>query len=180
MKKVLSLLFCIMVVSNLYSQTWTGNTSTSWNISTNWSPAIVPTGISNVIIPGSVASNNWPVFAGNVTINSITMQSGSHLDVNGFTLTLNGVNTNITFTGATLNNSNGATDIVINWNTGVGGYVSRFYSNTVNDAITFNITGTNAFWEGDAAPANHYNGNVGFNINDVLTVYISYTAASQL
>ena len=139
MKKVFYLLFCIMVVSNLHGQTWTGTTSTSWNVSTNWNPTGVPTGASNVIIPGSVASNNWPVFAGNVTINSIDMRSGSQLNVNGFTLTLNGVNTNISFTGATLNNSNGATDIVINLNTGVGGYVTHFNSNTVNDAIIFNI-----------------------------------------
>ena len=87
MKKVFYLLFCIMVVSNLHGQTWTGTTSTSWNIPTNWNPTGVPTGASNVIIPGSVVSNNWPVFAGNVTINSINMQTGSQLNVNGFTLT---------------------------------------------------------------------------------------------
>ena len=181
MKKVFFFLFCIMVVSNLYAQTWTGTTSTSWNITTNWSPAVVPTGTSNVIIPGAVASNNWPVFAGNVTINSINMQTGSQLNVNGFTLTLNGANTSIYFTGATLNNSNGATDILINVNTGNLGYATYFRSNTVNDAIVFNLTGAvnSPFYEGDGAPANQYNGNASFNINDLLPVYISNFSPSQ-
>ena len=168
-----------MVASNLNAQTWTGTTSTNWNISTNWSPAAVPISTSNVTIPGSVSSGNWPAFAGNVTINSINMVAGSQLDVNGFTLTLNGVNAFTYFTSATLNNSSGGSDIVINVNTGSGGYATYFRSNTVNDAITFNITGANPFYEGDAAPANHYNGNVSFNINSGLLVYISYVAPSQ-
>ena len=168
-----------MVVSNLHAQTWTGTTNTSWNVSTNWSPAGVPTGTSNVTIPGSVASGNWPVFAGNVTINSIDMQSDSKLDVNGYTLTINRVSTYIYFTGATLNNSSAGTDIVINLNNGSGGWSTYFRSNTVNDAIIFNITGTDAFNEGDLGTANNYNGNVTFNINGNLPVYISYTAPSQ-
>ena len=136
---------------------------------------------SDVTIPGSVASGNWPVFAGNVTINSINMQSGSQLNVNGFTLTLNGVNTYIYFTGATLNNSSGATDIVINVYTGASGYATYFRSNTVNDAIIFNITGAgnSPFFEGDVALPINYNGNASFNINDAVPVYISYMSPSQ-
>jgi len=181
MKKLFYFSVCLLVVSNLYAQTWTGTTSTSWDISTNWSPVGVPTGTSDVIIPGSLDSGNWPVFASNVSINSIDMQPGSQLDVNGFTLTLNGVNTYISFTGATLNNSNGATDIVINVHTGVSGYSTYFKSNTVNDAIIFNITGdaSSPFYEGDAAPSNQYNGNASYNINDALPVYISQAVPSQ-
>ncbi len=182
MKKAFYLLFSILVaVTNLNAQTWTGTTSTSWDISTNWSPVGVPISTSNVIIPGSVASGNWPVFASNVTINSINMQSGSQLNVNGFTLTLNGVNTYIYFTGATLNNSSGGTDIVINVYTGVSAYQTYFRSNTVNDAIIFNITGAanSPFYEGDVAPSNQYNGNASFNINGAVPVYISYAIPSQ-
>jgi hypothetical protein len=120
MKKIYFLTLLLATGSCLQAQTWTGTTNTNWNTATNWTPNTVPTGTSDVIIPGALV--NYPVFANNVTINTIDMQAGSRLDVNGFTLdiTNTGVNFN-SFTGATINNSNGATDIVFNLNSG-GGY----------------------------------------------------------
>ncbi|MBK8698306.1 MAG: hypothetical protein IPN29_01630 [Saprospiraceae bacterium] len=82
------------------------------------------------------------------------MQPGSQLDVNGSDLTITGVNMNINFNGAVINNSNGATDIVVNINTGTGGFLTYFRSNTINDNIVFNLTGSNQFIEAVAAPAN--------------------------
>ena len=170
-KKFLRLLLCSLLLSEMSeAQTWNGSVSTNWNTPGNWTGGL-PTAASNVTIPAALLV--YPVLNSNVTINGITMNSGSRLDVNGFTLTLNGTSTFINFTGAILNNSNGATDIVINLNAGGGGYAHYFRSNTINDAIIFNLTGSDAFYEGDAAPANLFTGNATYNINGSLPVNIS-------
>ncbi|MDN3654295.1 T9SS type A sorting domain-containing protein [Ferruginibacter paludis] len=182
MKRILLLLMTSIIISGtqfVFSQIWNGSVNTNWNTAANWTPAIVPDATGNVIIPGSIAGNRWPVLVSNTTVNSINMQNGSQLDVNGFALALNSINSYNYFTGAILNNSNEATDIVIDINTGSGGYITNFNSNTVNDNITFNLTGANQFNEGTAAPANEYNGNVSFNINGIMPVYISYASASR-
>nr|MCU0403706.1 hypothetical protein [Chitinophagaceae bacterium] len=168
MKKVF--IFFLMTFSCIFlpAQTWTGNTNRDWNTAANWSPAGIPGASSNVYIPGSVASGNWPKFSGNVIINSIDMQAGSQLDVNGFTLTINGNTTFIKFTGSTLNNSSGSTDIEVNLNTGTGGFFTFFSSNNVNDNIVINLTGSNQFVEGYDGTPNQYFGNVNFNIHDQL------------
>ena len=175
----LMLIACVFSGYSAIAQTWTGTTNTDWNTATNWSPAIVPLSTGAVIIPGSVISNNWPVFASAVTLNSINMQDGSRLDVNGYSLTLTSVNTYNYFIGSTINNSNPAADIVVNINTGSGGYETYFRSSTVNDNITFNLTGTNTFYEGDAAVKNTFNGNVTFNAAFSGAFYISHLSSSQ-
>jgi len=179
MKRIYIFLFLIFSFLFLQSQTWTGSSSRDWNTAANWSPAGIPGGSANVIIPGSVSSGNWPMFSGNVIINSIDLQAGSQLDVNGFSLTINGNTTFIKFIGSTINNSNGSTDIEINLNTGAGGFYTFFSSNTVNDHIVFNLTGSNQFVEGYDGTPNHYNGNVRININDPLPALISYLVPSQ-
>ncbi|MES2774112.1 MAG: hypothetical protein V4722_08000 [Bacteroidota bacterium] len=176
MKRFLLLLHgSILLFTAARAQTWNGSVSNNWNTPGNWTGGL-PTGASNVTIPGALAV--YPVLNSNVTINGITMNSGSRLDVNGFTLGLNSVNFFNNITGAILNNSNGATDIVLNINTGGGGYTTIFNSNTVNDAIIFNLTGTNQLFEGNAAPANQYNGSVTFNIGGSMPVSIASGAAS--
>jgi Secretion system C-terminal sorting domain len=178
MKKIYFLTLLLATGSCLQAQTWTGTTNTNWNTATNWTPNTVPTGTSDVIIPGALV--NYPVFANNVTINTIDMQAGSRLDVNGFTLdiTNTGVNFN-SFTGATINNSNGATDIVFNLNSG-GGYPTVVRNNTFNDAVIFNINGIAAFNEADAASqGNHYTGNATFNFGSSGPLNISYLDKSQ-
>ncbi len=179
MKRIIriSLLFFWMIINKSAAQTWNGLLSTDWNTSGNWAPANVPTTAGNVMIPGTVATGNWPVLAGNININSIQMQQGSQLDVNGFSVTISSINANNNFNGATLINSNAAADIEININTGSGGFITYFSSNTVNDNIVFNITGSNLFSEQEG-PGNVYNGNSTFNINGSMMVLISYGAAS--
>ena len=173
-----SYLFFLLLFSGniLCAQTWTGSLNTDWNTPANWSTGNVPLSTGNVTVPGELA--NEPVLSGPVTINSVTMQSGSRLDVNGYNLTLNGISAGSNITGAILNNSNAATDIVITLNTGTGGFQSFFRSNTVNDHLVFNITGSNNFFEGDVAPANQYNANVIFNIAGTLSSYISHSSTS--
>jgi len=177
MKKLYVFILLLLYCQYLQAQTWTGTISTDWNTADNWSPVGVPTPSGNVIIPPSLG--NYPVMNGKVTINSIDMQPGSRLDVNGSELALSGLNSNINFNGATLNNSNGATDIVLTINTGTGGFLTYFGSNIINDNIIFNLGGSNNFVESGTLPANVYNGHVTLNINDILTVYTSYSAPSQ-
>ncbi len=178
MKKIILPAFALLVCTLVHAQTWNGSVSTNWNTAGNWTGGLPGAG-SNVTIPGSVVSSNWPVLNSNVTINGITTSPGCQLNVNGFTLTINGVAFYTLFNGVTINNSNPGTDIVLNLNTGGGGYAAYFRSNTVNDHIIFNLTGTNSFQEGDAGSSNQYNGNVNFNIAGSLPVYISQISASQ-
>lgn len=177
MKKVWLSTVLLFTGALVCAQTWNGSTSTDWNTGANWSSGSVPVAASNVVIPGALS--NYPVLGNNTTINSISMQSGSQLDVNGFTFTINGVSATSIITGATLNNSNGVTDIEINLSTGSSGYYAYFRNNIVNDNIVFNLTGSYDFFEADvASSANQYNGNVTFNLNSYVPLRLSGTSPS--
>ncbi len=76
--------------------TWTGNTGTDWNISTNWTPAGIPTSGDNVIIGAAI---NQPELTGDVTLNNITTNTGAQPNLKGFKLTING---NGSFNGGTI------------------------------------------------------------------------------
>jgi hypothetical protein len=86
--------------------TWTGTTSTDWNISTNWSTNAIPTASDNVNIP-------------NVTNDPVVTQSGSSLAVcNNITIASGAVVTiatgkSLTVNG-TLTNNAGVTGLVVN------------------------------------------------------------------
>ena len=91
-------------VSNVL--TWTGTTSTDWNVSTNWSPALVPTKYYDVFI-SDVA--NDPVISNanatchSLTINalgSLTMQNNKKLTIDG-TCSATSFTNNGTFTAGT-------------------------------------------------------------------------------
>ncbi|CAN5759894.1 hypothetical protein BH11BAC3_BH11BAC3_34900 [soil metagenome] len=165
-KKHLLLLFANLFFLNcLVAQTWDGSTDTDWNTPSNWTPATVPTSVSAVTI-GNTA--NKPALASNTTVASLSMTAGSALNFNGFTLTVNGA---FNIAGATLNNTNAASDIVI---TVVNSGSSYFGSNTVNDHITINQNGTGAFYESYVG-ADTYNGNTTFNIGGTSSVTICYS-----
>ncbi len=67
--------------------TWTGTLSSDWNTAGNWDNNIVPDAGKNVIIPSSVASGNWPVLTGNLTVgttcSNILLSGNSQLTVTG-------------------------------------------------------------------------------------------------
>ncbi|MEP7251742.1 MAG: T9SS type A sorting domain-containing protein [Ginsengibacter sp.] len=177
-KHLLLLLFTLFFFNSLPAQTWNGNTSTIWNTASKWSTNAVPVATGNVIIPGSLA--RYPKLASNVTINSINMQAGSQLDFNSFKMTINSTSSYNFFTGATLNNTNAGSDIVIDINTGIGGYAAYVRGSTVNDNITFNLSGTNAFASADiGTSANTFAGNVTFNISSTMDFSLSNGDASQ-
>ena len=65
---------------------WTGSNGTSWADAGNWSCGAAPTAVTDVIIP---ATENKPVIAEDVAINSLTLESGAALTVtSGFDLTV--------------------------------------------------------------------------------------------
>lgn len=58
--------------------TWNGSTSNDWNTVTNWTPNVLPTQCTDVVIP--VTPNN-PNFANNQSVNSIEIQTGASLTI---------------------------------------------------------------------------------------------------
>ncbi|MGG9962861.1 T9SS type A sorting domain-containing protein [Ferruginibacter sp. SUN106] len=168
------LLMIVCITAN--AQTWTGSSGTNWNTASNWNPITVPG--SNDIATIPAGATNYPVLTNNILVRSIDMQAGSQIDVNGFNITINS-NYDVRFTGATINNSNAATDIVLNIATGNNGYTTYFKNNIVNDAIIFNISGFNTFLDGDAGTVNQFNGDVTYNITGTLVVDISHIIPSQ-
>ncbi len=178
MKTLLIFLILTASIPSVFAQTWTGTTNTSWDVPTNWNSGTVPTTSSNITIPASLT--NYPVLHTNVTINGITMVPGSSLDFNGKKLSVitnSGVYNDIS--GAILNNSLSGTDIVLEINTGTGGYHTTFNSNTVNDNITFDLSNSNAFNEGIAGLKNIYNGHTTFNINGSMTFVYAHVVKSE-
>ncbi len=176
MRNFYLLIVAILVSSIAGAQTWNGTINTNWDLATNWSGGAVPTATGDVIIPTSPTGGVFPVFATNVSIRSIDMKTGSQLDVNGKTLTVAPTAQFIFFTGSTINNS-GTGDIVLNINTGTGGYGMYIRNGAVfNDDVVFNASGSNVLNEGDVAGNNQFNGNLTFNINSNLTLTLSSVA----
>lgn len=68
-------------------KTWTGQTSTAWSTSTNWSPNGVPGSNDDVTIPGSATAPNQPSLTGDVNgtakAKSIALQNDSSLTIAG-------------------------------------------------------------------------------------------------
>ncbi|MBN1339388.1 MAG: hypothetical protein JXA03_08695, partial [Bacteroidales bacterium] len=82
-----TLLFTILLLALALTvnaqKTWTGSTSTAWNVSTNWNPSGVPTTADNVTIPSSPA--NQPLISGitNAVCKNLTVDSGATLSIKG-------------------------------------------------------------------------------------------------
>jgi hypothetical protein len=69
------------VTASCVAGTWSGATSTDWNVGSNWCNSIVPTSSTNVTIP---SGGNQPVIgaAGGVC-NNIILNSGATLTITG-------------------------------------------------------------------------------------------------
>ena len=172
-RKFLLLAFSVFLFANILSaQTWNGTAGTDWNTPTNWSTNAVPTSASSVTIANTP---NKPVLASNTSIASITMDPGSALDFNGFTLSISGT---ASISGATLSNSKANTDIVITMATAGGGGSCYIGNNAVNDNITLDYKGSGYLYEG-YGNADIFNGNTILNIGGTGTVYTSYSQQSS-
>jgi hypothetical protein len=166
------------VIPTAANMTWNGSLSTTWNVPDNWTPYGVPTAITNVTIP--TALTNYPKMTGDSTVNGINMTAGSSIDFNGKKLTVNRLTPFFnSIVGATLNNTATGTDIVLDINTGIGGYNNTFNSNTINDNITINLSGFDSFNEGTTNTKNIYNGNTTFNINGLTPFVYSHNVKSD-
>lgn len=102
--------------------TWTGATSTAWNIGANWLGNSVPTATSHVLIPD--VTNDPQINISTAACNNMTIQSGAVVTVTANNaLTVNG----------TLTNYNGINGLIIeSTSTGTGSLIH----NTDNTAMT--------------------------------------------
>ncbi|NHM06533.1 hypothetical protein G4D82_04810 [Flavobacterium sp. CYK-4] len=96
---------CVTITS--LAKTWTGLTSTDWNVATNWQPNGVPAQTDCVIIPNVV---NDPVVIGtnyNATAKTLSLLAGASLEVtSNNAITVNdGVNVNVTANFTIRNNA---------------------------------------------------------------------------
>ena len=134
------------IISNL--KNWTGNTSTDWNLATNWSDGRIPTSTDNVIIPNVT---NKPIIGASASCKNITINTGSSLTITGTnTLTVSG---NWTNNGTFTANSStvlftGGTQTIVGTNTfnnlTAGGTGLKTFSTnpTVNGILSMEGTGT--------------------------------------
>ena len=130
------------------TKSWTGTTSTDWNVATNWSDGAVPTSADDVIIPNVT---NKPVIGAASFCDNITINATSSLSITGSnTLSVNGNWSNSgTFTAntSTVLLTNGAQTIsgtnTFN-NLTVGGTGLKTFSTTptVNGILSMEGTGT--------------------------------------
>lgn len=97
--------------TSLLGYTWLGTTSSAWATSSNWSAAAgLPPANAQVTI---ATTGSQPVLSADVTLNTLTLNSGTSLSLNGRTLTLNddisgtGTITGSSASALTMNGTNG-------------------------------------------------------------------------
>ena len=175
MKTFLVCLIALLSITfSINAQNWTGAISSNWDDPNNWSPASVPNTNTGVFITNVGFS---PKLQSNVTIGYLNINGGI-LDFNGHTMTISSnAGGYKVFSGATFNNTAVGTDIILNIHNGFSGYTTSFDGCTVNDKITFNLSGGYSFFEGGVA--NQFNGDVEYNLNSDLQVILSNGATSQ-
>ncbi len=148
------LILILPVCGAMHAQkNWIGTTD-SWTDDANWSPSGQPNSDHNVII--SSGAPNWPKLSGPVEINSLTMNAGSQLDVNGSKITATGA---ISITGSTVSNT-GSGPATMETKGG-----SSYLRNSVfANGLDFTATGGAVLNEADVTGPNTYDGNVKFTI----------------
>jgi PKD repeat protein len=113
--------------------TWTGATSTAWNVAGNWSPAAVPAAGDHVVIP-NVA--NDPILAGNTSVGNLNLGTGALLTLNGYALTVTG---NLSGTGVMKGSA--ASSLNINGPSGTL-YFDQTTTGTTNVLKTLTLAGS--------------------------------------
>ncbi|MFL5730434.1 MAG: hypothetical protein ACJ75J_13180, partial [Cytophagaceae bacterium] len=183
------------------SYTWTGTTSTAWNVGTNWSPNGVPGSGDNATI---VSVTNQPVLDASHSVTDFTMTSGT-LDLNTYTLTSTGIST---FNGGTISNGtmsstgSSATYAGTTFGAAVSANSSAILLNgsTFNSIASFtktggtndNSSGNNTFG-GTTSIVNNgtgffllgntngdtFNSNVTFSVSSSGHIYVSHASSTQ-
>ena len=132
------------------TKTWTGATSTEWNLAGNWVAASQPN--DDVTIPANVASGRYPVVStAAAAAKSVTLATGAgtqpSLTVSANTLTISGNGGlsvdagTVTHSGGTIAVTSGAVSITGTLNE-TGGTSSSSVTMTVNNGGNISVSGT--------------------------------------
>ncbi|HMC98608.1 MAG TPA: M1 family aminopeptidase, partial [Ferruginibacter sp.] len=75
-------------VTTLMGYTWTGATNSTWSTSSNWASCcnVPPSGAQITI----ATTGSAPTLTSNITVDNVLLNSGKTLNLNGYTLTVNG------------------------------------------------------------------------------------------
>ncbi|MDX8390862.1 MAG: hypothetical protein R8M38_10280, partial [Mariprofundaceae bacterium] len=84
---VATLVITVTVPANT-TKTWNGSIDALWSTPANWTPAGIPTGVDNVLIPS--APMIQPILAAIQSVGGINVEAGAILDIGGFALTVSG------------------------------------------------------------------------------------------
>lgn len=120
------------------AKVWNGGTTgqeTAWSTGANWCPASAPAAGEAIIIPSSLSY--YPVLSGDISLNSLELQSGASLDLNGHQLTLtNGLNTTGTIKGSTTSSLiiNGTAAVALTMDQTTPGVSNALRNLTVNNS----------------------------------------------
>ena len=126
---------------------WTGAVSNNFSVGGNWCSGVVPTGAANISIPGTAI--NMPKLFTNVVFNNLTIASGGTIDINGYSMTINGtlsgagfikgsIYSTIAFTGTvpgTLNMDPTANSLKVLHMTGASGTLSLSNALDMYDSV---------------------------------------------
>ncbi|MCD4791455.1 MAG: hypothetical protein K8R37_15780, partial [Bacteroidales bacterium] len=109
---------------------WTGNTSDSWSVASNWDDSNVPVNTTNVVIPTSPVGGNYPEtnIGGGAECNDLTIETGAHLYIpSNNTLTVYGTLTNNAgVTGLIIKSDNTGSGSLIHTTNGINATVERY------------------------------------------------------
>lgn len=109
-------------------RTWTGaGPNTNWGHPQNWVGNIAPTATDDAAVPGSLAK--YPRLAGGIALNSLDLQSGASVDMNGNDFTITG---GVIIAGTVI----GATESII-----TGGNALISSGAVIPSGITLEMTG---------------------------------------
>ncbi|MBW1803088.1 MAG: hypothetical protein JRJ85_20435, partial [Deltaproteobacteria bacterium] len=146
--------------------TWDGSESTDWNTAANWDYNQVPSADAIVIIPDVT---NDPVLASDVTIASITIQSGAELSVNKRSIT---VSSDVYVYGTLTCSSTDHITVGGSWFTDSGAVFTA-----ASSTVTFNASasGHGILLNGTSFYNLAFNGTGGWTISDAMDVSNDFT-----
>jgi hypothetical protein len=144
------------------SKSWTGATSSIWNIDSNWNPSGVPTSSDNVYINGGT---NTVTISANAVVRSIQIRDNRTLTISsGFTLNIVGDGSIFAYLDIYENSTvinNGTVALQTTSGGSVGGFFGVRPSSTFtnNGTLIINTTNNRAVEMGNPAGASIITGN---------------------